>query len=182
MVAYTSLVLAATTLLTTTLAAPSTTPSTGVIHRIFAGSTTDNGGLHFEPQNVVAEIGDLIEFHFLPKNHTVVQSSFDEPCKPLDGGVFSGFNFATSQGTIENGEAKNLFTFVVKDKQPFWYYCSQTNGNHCQSGMSGVINQNFDGDKTLAAYKEKAKGTGVSVNPADSLTAVGGSIVPNKVL
>jgi plastocyanin len=89
--------------------------STGVVHRIFAGSTTANNGLHFEPENVVAEIGDTIEFHFLPKNHTVVQSSFDRPCEPLaDGsGVFSGFNFATGKG-----EAPNVFAFTVESKEP----------------------------------------------------------------
>jgi hypothetical protein len=129
------------------------------LHRISAGFN----GLNFEPQNVVAEIGDLIEFHFLPKvssqdfvlstaqyslvftytetqtdklqNHTVVQSSFDKPCEPLANssgafsGVFSGFNFATMQG-----EAKDVFTFQVQSKDPFWYYCSQTVGNHCQMG------------------------------------------------
>jgi len=176
MVAFTSIAMAAATLLGLSTAAPHTTRSTGIIHRIFAGSTTANGGLHFEPENVVAEIGDMIEVHFLPKNHTIVQSSFDRPCEPLAGGqgVFSGFNFPTAAG-----EAPNVFTFMVKDKNPFWYYCSQTAGNHCQSGMSGVINQNFNSDKTLAAYKEKAKNT-VTVQPAaDPLRSQGGWIQPN---
>jgi plastocyanin len=179
MVAYTTLAFAATTLLGLATAAPSSIPPTGVVHRITAGSTVENSGLHFEPQNVVAEIGDLIEFHFLPKNHTVVQSSFDKPCEPLaDGsGIFSGFNFATP-----SGEADNVFTFLVENKQPFWYYCSQTVGNHCQKGMNGVINQNFDGDKTLAAYKEKAKTTVTKQPSEDVLEYQGGSIVKNVPL
>ncbi|KAK7192895.1 hypothetical protein DPSP01_005106 [Paraphaeosphaeria sporulosa] len=179
MVAFTTLAFAATSLLGLTTAAPNSIPPTGVIHRITAGSTVENNGLHFEPQNVVAAIGDLIEFHFLPKNHTVVQSSFDAPCEPLaDGtGIFSGFNFATP-----SGEAPNVFTFLVKNDKPLWYYCSQTNGDHCQKGMSGVINQNFDGDKTLAAYKEKAK-TAVTKQPSeDKLAFQGGSIVKNVPL
>ncbi|PVI07015.1 hypothetical protein DM02DRAFT_382565 [Periconia macrospinosa] len=174
-----SLLLTAASFLTLTSAAPQAIKSTGVVHRIFAGSTVENGGLHFEPQNVVASIGDAIEFHFLPKNHTVVQSSFDKPCEPLaDGsGVFSGFNFRT-----DAGEAPNVFRFTVKNNEPFWYYCSQTNGDHCQKGMSGVINQNFNGDKTLARYKEKAK-TAVTKQPsADPLKFQGGEIVPNKPL
>ncbi|CAI6338433.1 unnamed protein product [Periconia digitata] len=178
MVAYTSLFTAATILGLTT-AAPQTIRSTGVVHRIFAGSTVENGGLHFEPQNVVAEVGDLIQFHFLAKNHSVTQSSFDKPCEPLDTGkgVFSGFNFRT-----DAGEAANVFEFTVQNKDPFWYYCSQPNGDHCQKGMSGVINQIFDGAKTLAAYKEKAK-TAVTKQPsADILASQGGVIVPNKPL
>jgi plastocyanin len=151
------------------------TCSTGVIHRIFAGSPTANNGLHFEPENVVAEIGDIIEFRFLPKNHTVVQSSFDKPCEPLaDGsGVFSGFNFATSQD-----EADGVFTFTVQSKNPFWYYCSQTAGNHCQSGMSGVINQNFNSNETLAMYKERSKGAVTRQPSIDVSASQGGYKVP----
>ena len=132
MVAFTSLILAATTLAGLASAAPNQVRSTGRIHRIFAGSTTANGGLNFEPQNVVAEPGDYIEWHFLPKNHTVVQSSFDKPCEPLAGGqgVFTGFNFATQQG-----EAPNVFLMMVQNRDPFWYYCSQPVGDHCKKGM-----------------------------------------------
>lgn len=152
---------------------------TGVVHRISVGSTTANNGLQFEPENVVAEIGDTIEFHFLPKNHTVVQSSFDKPCEPLaDGsGVFSGFNFATSQG-----EAPDVFAFTVSSKEPFWYYCSQTAGNHCQSGMSGVINQNFDSDKTLAKYKENSKNAVTQQPHKDIFASQGGYKLSNAPL
>jgi plastocyanin len=178
MVAYTTLFAAAATFFTATSAAPQLkTRHTGVVHRIFAGSTVENGGLHFEPQNVVAEPGDYIEFHYLPKNHSVVQSSFDKPCEPLAGGhgVFSGFNFATPEG-----EADNVFVFQVQNKEPFWYYCSQVNGNHCQNGMSGVINQNFDqNEKTLAKYKEAAKHTTTVQPSADPLAFNGGWILPN---
>ncbi|CAO2656395.1 Nn.00g051980.m01.CDS01 [Neocucurbitaria sp. VM-36] len=180
MVAFTSLAIAATTLLGLTSAIPANqVRSTGVIHRVFAGATTENGGLHFEPENVVAEPGDLMEFHFLPKNHTIVQSSFDKPCEPLEGGkgIFSGFNFPTAAG-----EAPNVFTFMVQSRDPIWYYCSQTVGNHCQKGMSGVINQNFDGDKTLAKYKENSKNTVTKQPSADPLASQGGWILPNMPL
>lgn len=180
MVAFTTLTFAATTLLGLTAAPPSTAiRSTGVIHRVFAGSTTANNGLHFEPENVVAEPGDLMEFHFLPKNHTIVQSSYDKPCEPLAGGagIFSGFSFNTTAG-----EAPNVFSFMVQDRNPLWYYCSQTVGNHCQSGMSGVINQNFNSDKTLTQYKENAKNTVTKQPSADPKASHGGWIQTNKPL
>jgi plastocyanin len=180
MVALTSITLAAATFIGLTAAVPAQpVRSTGVIHRVFAGSTTANNGLHFEPENVVAEPGDLMEFHFLPKAHTFVQSSFDKPCEPLtgDSAIFSGFNFNTTAG-----EAPNVFTFMVLDKSPIWYYCSQTNGNHCQKGMSGVINQNFNSDKTLAKYKENAVKTVTKQPSADPLASQGGAILPNMPL
>jgi plastocyanin len=179
MVAFTFIALAATTLLGLSTAAPTNNAirSTGVIHRIFAGSQTANKGLNFEPENVVAEIGDYVEFHFLPKNHSIVQSTFEKPCEPLGGteSVFSGFRFNTSMG-----EADNVFTFQVASKKPFWYYCSQVNGNHCQMGMSGVINQDFySQDKTLAKYKEASKGTVTKQPSTDIMLSQGGEVKPN---
>jgi plastocyanin len=183
MVAFTSFAFAATTLLGLTTAIPTQhIRSAGVIHRVTAGFN----GLHFEPDNISAAIGDIIEFHFLPKNHSVVQSSFSNPCVPLSSstspnlnkntsaGIFSGFNFATT-----DGEAENTFSFVVKDTKPFWYYCSQTVGNHCQMGMSGVVNQDFGGEKTLAKYKEMAVNTTTMQPSADPKASRGGWIAHN---
>ncbi|KAF4981974.1 hypothetical protein FZEAL_2320 [Fusarium zealandicum] len=143
---------------------------TGVTHSVNAGL----GGLRFDPDNVVAEIGDIVEWHFLPKNHSVAQSSFGEPCEPLgDGtGFFAGFNFVTAEG-----QADNVFRIVVEDKMPIWYYCPQQMGNHCQSGMVGVINQNFDNqDFSLRRHKELAAETGLSVIPP---VQQGGEVIPN---
>jgi plastocyanin len=184
MVTFTSLAFAATTLISLTTAIPAQhIRSTGVIHRVTAGFN----GLNFEPDNISAAIGDIIEFHFLPKNHSVVQSSFSNPCQPLSPspspntntstGIFSGFNFATTEG-----EAENTFSFVVKDTKPFWYYCSQTVGNHCQMGMSGVINQDFGGKKTLVKYKEMAVDTTTKQPSADAKESRGGWIAANVAL
>ncbi|KID88507.1 extracellular serine-rich protein [Metarhizium guizhouense ARSEF 977] len=147
-----------------------TTTLTGVTHSVVAGL----GGLRFDPDNVVAEIGDIVEWHFLPQNHSLAQSSFAEPCKPLaDGtGFFPGFDFATSQG-----QARNVFQLQVKDKKTIWYYCPQQKGNHCQQGMAGVINQNFDNPNlSLQKYKEAAALTGTSVIPPVKNV---GKVIPN---
>jgi flagellar biosynthesis protein FliQ len=34
--------------------------------------------------------GDIVVFNFHPKNHSVTQSSFKEPCTPLEGGFDLG--------------------------------------------------------------------------------------------
>ncbi|KAF2197244.1 hypothetical protein GQ43DRAFT_444412 [Delitschia confertaspora ATCC 74209] len=163
------------TLLSFISAAPQTPPPTGITHRITAGSTTANSGLHFEPENIVANIGDVIEVHFLPKNHSFAQSSFSEPCKPIsDDAIFSGF-----QPTAE-GEAPNIFSFTVRDEEPIWFYCSQPNGLHCKNGMSGVINQNFGSGSTLAKYKQLAALTESVVSPPKP--GNGGWISPNEPL
>ncbi|KAL1849912.1 hypothetical protein Daus18300_013107 [Diaporthe australafricana] len=158
---------------TTTSTPDKTTALTGVTHSVVAGR---GGALVFDPENVVAEIGDIVEWHFLPKNHSVAQSSFGQPCVPdasLAQPFFSGFQ------PIDAAQAPqdpNVFQIIVNDKTPIWYYCAQTTGNHCQKGMAGVINQNFDSQNTLSAYKALAAGTGTSVVPP---VVQGGAVIPN---
>ncbi|OCK81054.1 hypothetical protein K432DRAFT_248125, partial [Lepidopterella palustris CBS 459.81] len=140
------------------------------IHRVIAGFN----GLHFEPENIVAEIGDLIEVHFNPANHSFAQSSFASPCAPInDAAFFSGF----MPTNMTQGEAPNAFTITVQNKDPIWFYCSQTRGSHCQMGMAGVVNQNFNSPNTLAAYKKAAALTGTSASPP---RVQGGVVAPPK--
>jgi plastocyanin len=63
-----------------------------------------NGQLTFDPSSTTAQVGDVLEFHFFPRNHSVVQGSFDQACNPLSGGFFSGFGFPvnTTSGLAEN--------------------------------------------------------------------------------
>ncbi|KAF9878772.1 extracellular serine-rich protein [Colletotrichum karsti] len=135
-----------------------TTHLTGVTHSVVAGL---GGSLTFNPDNVVAEVGDIVEWHFLPRNHSLVQSNFANPCNPLaDGtGFFPGFEFFTPEG-----QADNVFQLVVEDEKTIWYYCPF--GNHCGAGMVGVINQNFDNQAvSLAKHKELAAGKMTVIPP-----------------
>ncbi|KAM0248522.1 hypothetical protein ACHAQJ_009427, partial [Trichoderma viride] len=54
----------------------------------------------FDPSTVTAADGDILEFHFEPKNHSVVSGLYAFPCSPteLGTGFFSGFSFDTSSG------------------------------------------------------------------------------------
>jgi len=117
-------------------------------------------GLTYTPSNIIAEVGTLIEFDFFPKNHTVTQSSFKDPCHPLStGGFFSDFvpTMASPSGTT--------FTITVNDTKPIWFYCSQTLGTHCQKGMVGAINAPATGN-TLDAFILLASNASQSTFPA----------------
>jgi hypothetical protein len=90
--------------------------------------------LAFDPNNLSEPRGTVVSFLFHPKNHSVVQSSFDNPCQPLSGGFSSGFIPASvSPSGVE-------FAYTVDRDTPVWFYCAQTTGNHCQTGMVGAIN------------------------------------------
>jgi len=65
-------------------------------------------GLTFTPNSTAAAIGDVVEFHFYPKNHTVTQTSFASPCQAnLNSGFFSGFMPVSSGEAVSQPNAKN---------------------------------------------------------------------------
>ena len=60
--------------------APSPAPQP-VTHEVTVGA---NGMLAFSPSSITALVGDSIEFTFYPKNHSVTQSTFSNPCVPIE--------------------------------------------------------------------------------------------------
>ena len=94
------------------------------------------------------------------QNHSVTQSSFDDPCHPLAGGFFSGF-----VPTNGSPSSNTTFTITVNDNTPIWFYCSQPNGNHCQAGMVGSINAPSTGPENLDAFILLATNATTSTSP-----------------
>jgi len=138
-------------------------------------------GLKFDPQSLVVAPGNTVVFEFYPGNHSVVQSSFEAPCKPANSSsFFSGFIDSSS------GPASNVFTLSVNSSDPIWFYCGQI--SHCQAGMVGVINPPSSG-QTLDQYRSaaansggssvQASAQGGSVGPASSATPSGSSSSPS---
>ncbi|KAJ6024656.1 cupredoxin [Penicillium herquei] len=122
------------------------TSQTGLVHKVDVGEH----GLLFDPASLSASVGDTVEFHFYPQNHSVAQASFDNACHPLNSsGFFSGF-VPTSE------ESKTVFTLTINNTDPIWYYCGQE--GHCQAGMVGVINPPSGGNN-LSSFKISASGT-----------------------
>jgi len=115
-----------------------------------------SGGLVFSPNSVTADVGDVLEFTFVPQNHSVVMGDFANACHPAaTGGFFSGFIAGNSPLT---------FSVSVSSTDPFVFYCSQPAGSHCKAGMFGVVNPS--GGMTLEAYAALAKAsTSVSSPP-----------------
>lgn len=124
----------------------------------------------FDPSSITASHGDILEFHFEPKNHSVVSGLYAFPCTPmqLGTGFFSGFSFNTT-----DGEADKIFRVTVNGTDPIPFYSSQ--GNECSGGMVGIINPSKN--QTLADYKKRASALARSVSPGR--TSFGGEIVDN---
>ncbi|KAK3378830.1 extracellular serine-rich protein [Lasiosphaeria ovina] len=105
-------------------------------------------GLTFDPNSITAKVGDVVEFNFYAKNHSVVGGDFLNPCKPAEGSFFSGF-FPTE------ANASQVFRLTVNSTDPIVFYCSQNTGSHCKNGMAGVINPTTL--RSLSAYQTLAK-------------------------
>jgi len=153
---FTNTVLGLAAVAVTSAAAPAPVTATSSPFQVKVGAD----GLTYTPSNIIAEVGTQIEFNFFPKNHTVTQSNFKDPCQPLSsGGFFSGFV------PTQPGNTGNTFTITVTDKKPIWFYCSQTTGTHCQAGMVGSINAAQTGNATLDAFILLAKNAPPSTFP-----------------
>ncbi|KAF2636278.1 hypothetical protein P280DRAFT_409747 [Massarina eburnea CBS 473.64] len=128
-------------------------------------------GLTFTPDTIHAKVGEQIVFEFFPKNHSVAQADFNTPCKPSNGGLFSGF-IATPQG-----RANQSFTITVEDDKPIWLYCPQNAPRpHCAAGMVAVVNPPKSGPNTLDAFKLAAAKTNSTGSTAPTGGLVGGQI------
>ncbi|KAI9810755.1 MAG: hypothetical protein M1827_006093 [Pycnora praestabilis] len=129
-----------------------------------------NGSLIFAPNDIKASAGSMIQFHFYPKNHSVVQSTFDQPCEPINNnqanvtGLFSGF-----MPVAANASTMPTYTILVNDTKPIWFYCSQA--KHCQSGMVGVVNAPASNtSRTLASFQALAVQAPANLSPGEGET------------
>lgn len=166
----------------------------GAAQRVAARTITIEGGDdYFKPTSVNASVGDVLEFHFLPHNHSVVMGDFTTPCLPASsGGFYSGFLPASSGENVRWPPFKipshsspidmpnsqpQVFRVTINDTNPLVYYCSQnaSNHNHCKSGMVGFVNQP---DQTLMdTYVATAQKGSLNVSPDGA--AFGGVFAAN---
>jgi plastocyanin len=72
------------------------------------------GGNVFEPSTITAQVGDQVVFQWGGSAHSVVQSTFDDPCSPLAG----GFEVPTQSSSDAT------FTIDVTSTDPQWFYCA----------------------------------------------------------
>jgi len=130
-------------------------------------------GFAYTPNSITAAAGDIVQFTFHPKNHTVTQSSFASPCTPL-------VNATTGQTGFEspfmptNGTAPlpTLEIMVTNATNPLWFYCRQA--NHCSLGMVLAINAPATGH-TFTAFQAAAMASNGTAAAGSSTAAAASS-------
>lgn len=131
------------------------------VHDIQVGG--EGGALVYVPEAIFAEVGDQVVFHFNPKNHTVTQSSFADPCGLKEGGFDSGFIPVAANTSVE---ALPTYTIHVENTDPIWVYCKQANktpNSHCGKGMVFAVNCGADdAPNSFTNFKASALAAGES--------------------
>ncbi|KAI5124047.1 hypothetical protein M0805_003876 [Coniferiporia weirii] len=113
----------------------------------------------FNPSNFSAPNGTIVTF-FFPNaglQHTVTQSSFEEPCTPLAANLTSG----APAGFDSDFQADVQFSInITNDQIPIWFHCKMP--LHCGMGMVGAINAPTSGNNTYAAFQAAALAIGAN--------------------
>ncbi|KAI0257577.1 Cupredoxin, partial [Lactifluus subvellereus] len=140
--------------------------------QVTVGNAT--GGTIFTPNNITAATGDTVVFTFNPKNHSVTQSTFANPCTRNPDGFDSLFN-PVALGTTSGFPT---FSITVNNTNPIWVYCRQsefTAASHCGKGMVFAVNPGAEGTaNSFSNFLAAAKAIGASL----SSSAVSSSVPP----
>jgi plastocyanin len=159
---------------------PAPTPASlqGNVITVVVGGTDK---LFFDPAHVTAEPRDTIVFQFQQKNHSVVQSSFADPCRPLTNSSVTGF-MTDFFPVADNSTDFPTWNLTVNDTAPIWAYCRQkTPSSHCGAGMVFAINSDETSARNFTAFQDLAEqlngtatgasATGASSSPSPSHTS-----------
>lgn len=144
---------------TSTPSAPSTSGSASPkgqvkVHVVRVGA---NAATKFEPNRLSAQVGEMVQFQFAGGNHTIAQSTFDQPCVPISmvnpkvTGFYSGYMPVSAANDM-----MPTYTIMISDLTPIWIYCAQ--GQHCEKGMLMVVNENVQANasRTLENFSALA--------------------------
>ncbi|KAJ7632397.1 hypothetical protein FB45DRAFT_1026568 [Roridomyces roridus] len=165
-------------------AGPTTTAPTVVPPPLAPNDTTGHvninvalNGFSFSPANVSAPNGTAVTFWFpnTGTNHSVTQSSFQNPC------TYLAATSNTSAGFDSGLTAASQFTIVIEDEtKPIWFHCKQV--THCGAfGMVGSINAPATGN-TFEAFQAAAMKIGSSeVTENDNGPVVGSAVGVNAI-
>ncbi|KAK0613340.1 Cupredoxin [Immersiella caudata] len=143
--------------------------------RVTVVRVAQNGSLTYTPNDIRVNVGEMVQFQFAAGNHTVTQSTFDQPCQPISmhsnvTGFHSGFVPAAASAAQNQ---MSIFTINVTNTNPMWIYCAQ--GRHCENGMVMVINAPTAAgtNRTLANHRALAAQANTVV-PGGGLAPGGG--------
>ncbi|THC93577.1 hypothetical protein EYZ11_006930 [Aspergillus tanneri] len=124
----------------------------------------------FVPSRLNANVGDKIQFKFGSVNHTLTESSLENPCTPVSK-FDTGFNQFNPQDRSDP-----ILTITVNSLEPRWFFCRQNNPfSHCHKGMVFALNPGDEMKDFLDNAKRDSSGSSAFAYPTPS-TPVSNSV------
>ncbi|KAH7114660.1 hypothetical protein EDB81DRAFT_767808 [Dactylonectria macrodidyma] len=142
--------------------ATNTATGTGVTtHTINVGAA----GHKFSPNDIKADVGDILEYRFYPDAHWVIRGDFDYPCIPYEyvGLDRTGFSSGRQPVKAITDDAPR-FRVRVNNTNPIFYYCGAP-GSCVRYHMMGVVNPSRN--ETLDGWLEKANDVDTQLTPGE---------------
>jgi len=139
--------------------------------------TVNKGGTHrFAPEEIEANVGDVISFYFFPTNHSVVKAEYGFPCVPYNY-VEPGTKdmFYSGNRLMQATDAIQEWNLTVNSTEPVFFYCSALESCN-KGGMLGVINSN----KTMTLDYQRALALSentIQLSPGDPIPAEASSTI-----
>lgn len=153
----------ADSILPTTTTNPATIMNLPQIHDVEVGPF---GQLRFQPNTINATVGEIVRFTFRAFNHTLTQSSLEQPCvssNQFDSG-FRQFNAANTSNMI--------VSFSINSPEPQFFYCHQTEPvSHCDASMVFAINPGLKMDQFLSNAALRTASFATSLSTSSTATA-----------
>ncbi|KAF7564077.1 hypothetical protein G7046_g71 [Stylonectria norvegica] len=158
---------------TTLSESPTTTSTTGIAtHTVNVGAS----GHKFTPNEVFAEVGDIIEWRFYPDGHWVIRGDFDYPCVPYEyiGTDRTGFS-SDAQSVKAITDDGPRYRVRVNDTDPIFFYCGAP-GSCTKYHMMGVVNPSSN--ETLDQWLANADGVDYQLTPGEPWPTEDGLVTP----
>ncbi|KAF7910002.1 uncharacterized protein EAF01_003720 [Botrytis porri] len=142
-------------------------------HSVIVGAA---GRLAFNPSRLNVAFGDKVLFEFLALNHTLTQSSLQNPCTwNASGGIDTGFK----QFNPSNTSGKFVVEYTVESSIPLWFFCSQKRPiSHCHEGMVFALNPGM----SFGTFLQAATGAIVTASNTRASAYSIGSVASNPLL
>ncbi|TFK69193.1 hypothetical protein BDN72DRAFT_959748 [Pluteus cervinus] len=139
--------------------------------------TTGHSGIGFDPSVIYVQgVGDVIVFRFNNGTHSVVESTYENPCTSK-GGYDSGVETLPPSTPVDSAESPRR-TVRLNGTDPLWFY-DQASGQ-CQRGAVFAVNP--PKDKSPAQFKQNAASDPGTSRPSASATPSGSRTASSPIV
>ncbi|KAF4997585.1 hypothetical protein FGRMN_3790 [Fusarium graminum] len=133
-------------------------------------------GHKFTPNDIKADVGDIIEYRFYPDAHWVIRGDYDNPCIPYEYVDTDREGFSSGPEPVKAiTDDAPRYRVRVNDTKPIFFYCGAP-GSCVRYHMMGVINPWQSKKQNLNGWLKKADDVDFQLTPGEPFPKESGFI------